>query len=99
MEGLPYCNLYRSKFGDKKIWRPKVGPPRIQPSGTRLVNRCCNTPNTSAADGLRCLPTMFPLLQIFLIMFVSLCLPSGPFRNRFKDRNFRKASVAKSPFW
>ncbi|GFV13703.1 CCHC-type domain-containing protein [Trichonephila clavipes] len=33
MEGLPYCNLYRSKFGDKKIWRPKVGPPRIQPLG------------------------------------------------------------------
>ncbi|GFU72867.1 hypothetical protein TNCV_4006031, partial [Trichonephila clavipes] len=32
MEGLPYCNLYRSKFGDKKIWRPKVGPPRIQPT-------------------------------------------------------------------
>ncbi|GFW95594.1 hypothetical protein TNCV_1904291 [Trichonephila clavipes] len=32
MEGLPYCNLYRSKFGDKKVWRPKVGPPRIQPN-------------------------------------------------------------------
>ncbi|GFT70723.1 hypothetical protein TNCV_4627251 [Trichonephila clavipes] len=32
MEGLPYCNLYRSKFATKKVWRPKVGPPRIQPN-------------------------------------------------------------------
>ncbi|GFU53121.1 hypothetical protein TNCV_3099041 [Trichonephila clavipes] len=37
MEGVPYCNLYRSKFGDKKIWRPKVGPPRIQPSHSWLL--------------------------------------------------------------
>ncbi|GFS59879.1 integrase catalytic domain-containing protein [Trichonephila clavipes] len=45
MEGLPYCNLYRSKFGDKKIWRPKVGPPRIQPKLDKHLS-VKNSPST-----------------------------------------------------